>query len=71
MTKKDLTHDSFLDIRYGWTDAIEKLMERQNPRILNLQNSAGRTALHYACSQGHDLTTETLLNFGATAERYA
>lgn len=55
--------------KYGWTDAIEKLMERQNPRILNLQNSAGRTALHYACSQGHDLTTETLLNFGATAER--
>lgn len=55
--------------KYGWTEAIEKLMDRQNARILNLQNSIGRTALHYACSEGNDLSTETLLNFGATVER--
>lgn len=55
--------------RYGWTEAIEKLMDRQNARILNLQNSQGKTALHYACSEGHDLSTETLLKLGATVER--
>ncbi|KAL9951418.1 hypothetical protein ACROYT_G044077 [Oculina patagonica] len=55
--------------RYGWTDAIEKLMDRQNARILNLLNSQGKTALHYACSEGHDLSAETLLKLGATIER--
>ena len=45
-------------------------MDRQNARILNLQNSHGRTALHYACSEGHDLSAETLLKLGATIERY-
>ena len=45
-------------------------MERQNARILNLQNSHGRTALHYACSEGNDLTTESLLNLGAIVEKY-
>jgi len=55
--------------KYGWTEAVDKLMERQNARILNLQNSHGRTALHYACSEGNDLTTESLLNLGAIVER--
>ena len=61
----------FLCVRYGWTDAIEKLMDRQNARILNLQNSQGKTALHYACSEGHDFSTEALLKLGATVERYS
>lgn len=60
----------FLSARYGWTDAIEKLMDRQNARILNLQNSQGKTALHYACSERHDFSAETLLKLGATIERY-
>lgn len=45
-------------------------MDRQNARILNLQNSHGRTALHYACSEGNDITTAELLKLGATVERY-
>ena len=61
----------FLCVRYGWTEAIDKLMDRQNARILNLQNSQGKTALHYACSEGHDLPTEALLKLGATVERYS
>ena len=65
-----LSHSQiFVCVRYGWTEAIEKLMDRQNARILNLQNSQGKTALHYACSEGHDLSTETLLKLGATIER--
>ena len=49
---------------------MEKLMDRQNPRVLNLLNSQGRTALHYACLEGNDHTTEMLLKLGATVERY-
>ena len=45
-------------------------MDRQNARILNLQNSHGRTPLHYACSEGNDITTAALLKLGATVERY-
>ena len=47
-----------------------KLMDRQNARILNLQNSHGRTPLHYACLEGNDLTTDALVKLGATVERY-
>lgn len=56
--------------RYGKTEAIEKLMDRQNARILNLQNSQGKTALHFACMEGHDLSAEVLLRLGATIEKY-
>jgi len=55
--------------RYGWKEAIDKLMDRQSARILNLQNSQGKTALHYACSEGHDISAEALLKLGATVER--
>lgn len=55
--------------RYGKTEAIEKLMDRQNARILNLQNSQGKTALHFACMEGHDLSAEVLLRLGATIEK--
>lgn len=55
--------------KYGWTEAVEKLMDRQNARILNLQNSHGRTPLHYACLEGNDITTAALLKLGATVER--
>ncbi|XP_022786608.1 transient receptor potential cation channel subfamily A member 1-like [Stylophora pistillata] len=55
--------------RYGRTEAIEKLMDRQNARILNLQNSQGKTALHFACTEGHDRSAEVLLRLGATIEK--
>lgn len=55
--------------RYGWTDAIEALMDNQNAKIINMQNSQGKTALHFACSEGHDYTAETLLKLGAVIER--
>lgn len=45
-------------------------MDRQNARILNLQNSQGKTALHYACSEGQDFSVEALLKLGATIEKY-
>lgn len=57
-------------LRYGWTDTVEALMDNQNAKIINMQNSQGKTALHFACSEGHDYTAETLLRLGAVIERY-
>lgn len=45
-------------------------MDNQNAKIINMQNSQGKTALHFACSEGHDYTAETLLKLGAVIERY-
>lgn len=45
-------------------------MDNQNSKIINMQNSQGKTALHFACSEGHDYTAETLLKLGAVIERY-
>jgi len=55
--------------RYGWTEAVEALMENQNVKIINLKNSQGKTALHFACTEGHDYTAEALLKLGAVIER--
>ena len=44
-------------------------MDNQNVKIINLRNSQGRTALHFACSGGHDQTTEALIRMGATIDR--
>ncbi|CAH3028136.1 unnamed protein product, partial [Porites evermanni] len=55
--------------RYGWTDAAVALMENQNAKILNMQNSQGKTALHFACAEGHDSTAEELLMLGAVIQR--
>lgn len=55
--------------RYGRTDIVEALMDNQNVKIINLRNSQGKTALHFACAEGHDSTTEALLRFGATIDR--
>ena len=46
-------------------------MDNQNVKILNLKNSQGKTALHFACAEGHDYTTEALLRLGATIDKYA
>lgn len=58
-----------LSCRYGWTDCVEALMENQHVKIINLLNSQGKTALHFACSEGHDSTAEVLLRLGAVIER--
>lgn len=55
--------------RYGRTDIVEALMDNQNVKIINLGNSQGKTALHFACADGHDQTTEALLRLGATIGR--
>jgi len=55
--------------RYGRTDIVEALMDNQNAKIINLGNSQGKTALHFACADGHDQTTEALLRLGATIGR--
>ncbi|KAL9951427.1 hypothetical protein ACROYT_G044086 [Oculina patagonica] len=55
--------------RYGWTDVVEALMDNQNVKIINMRNSQGKTGLHFACSEGHDYTTEALLRLGATIDR--
>lgn len=55
--------------RYGWKDVVVALMDNQNVKIINLRNSQGKTALHFACSEGHDHTVETLLRLGATIEK--
>ena len=44
-------------------------MENQNAKILNVQNSQGKTALHFACAEGHDSTAEELLMLGAVIQR--
>lgn len=44
-------------------------MENQNAKILNMQNSQGKTALHFACAEGHDSTAEELLMLGAVIQR--
>ncbi|KAJ7328233.1 Transient receptor putative cation channel sub A member 1 [Desmophyllum pertusum] len=56
--------------RYGWTDIVELLMDNQNVKIINLRNSQGKTALHFACAEGHDYTAEALLRMGAMMDRY-
>ncbi|XP_073259061.1 transient receptor potential cation channel subfamily A member 1-like [Porites lutea] len=55
--------------RYGWTDCVEALMENQHVKIINLLNSQGKTALHFACAAGHNSTAEVLLRLGAVIER--
>lgn len=55
--------------RYGWTEVVVALMDNQNVKIVNLGNSQGKTALHYACSEGHDRAVETLLRLGALVEK--
>ena len=55
--------------RYGWTEVVVALMDNQNVKIVNLGNSQGKTALHYACSEGHDRAVETLLRLGAVVEK--
>ena len=56
--------------RYGKAETLEKLLEKQNTKIINMQNNKGRTALHYACAEGHDQAAEFLLKLGAIVEKW-
>ena len=37
--------------------------------MMNLQNNQGKTALHFACHEGHEQIAQLLLVEGATIER--
>ncbi|XP_020624682.1 transient receptor potential cation channel subfamily A member 1-like [Orbicella faveolata] len=55
--------------RYGRHEIVEALLSGRNIRSINLKNSQGKTALHFACVEGHDRVVELLLNLGATVEK--
>ena len=60
----------FSPIRYGWLEIGERLLKKRNARTMNLQNNQGKTALHFACYEGHEKIAQLLLVGGATIERY-
>ncbi|XP_068728378.1 transient receptor potential cation channel subfamily A member 1-like [Montipora capricornis] len=53
--------------KYGWLDIVDALLSGRNIRSINVKNSQGKTALHFACAEGHDRVVEQLLKLGATA----
>ena len=55
--------------RYGWLEIAERLLDKRNVRMINLQNNQGKTPLHYACHEGHAQIAQLLLMEGATIER--
>jgi len=66
----EVLHNTFaLNFRYGWHEIVEALLSGRNIRSINLKNSQGKTALHFACVEGHDRVVELLLNLGATVEK--
>lgn len=55
--------------RYGWLEIVDALLSGRNVRSINLKNNQGKTALHFACAEGHDQVVELLLKLGATVQR--
>ncbi|KAJ7328195.1 Transient receptor putative cation channel sub A member 1 [Desmophyllum pertusum] len=55
--------------RYGWREIVEVLLSGRNIRSINLKDSQGKTALHFACAEGHDTVVELLLTLGAAVEK--
>ena len=55
--------------RCGWLEIAERLLDKRNVRMINLQNNQGKTPLHYACHEGHEQIAQLLLMEGATIER--
>ena len=55
--------------RYGWPDIVDALLAGRNIRSINVKNNQGKTALHFACAEGHDRVVEQLLKLGATVGR--
>ena len=56
--------------RYGWPDIVDALLAGRNIRSINVKNNQGKTALHFACAEGHDRVVEQLLKLGATVGRW-
>ena len=67
--QENLNRDWVFISRYGWHEVVEALLSGRNIRSLNLKDSQGKTALHFACVEGHDRVVELLLNLGATVEK--
>ena len=55
--------------RYGWLEIVDALLSGRNIRSINVKNNQGKTALHFACAEGHDRVVEHLLKLGATVQR--
>ena len=55
--------------RYGWLEIVDALLSGRNVRTINVKNNQGKTALHFACVEGHDQVVELLLKLGATVQR--
>ena len=55
--------------RYGWLKIVDALLSGRNVRSINRKNNQGKTALHFACAEGHDQVVELLLKLGATVQR--
>lgn len=55
--------------RYGWSEIVDALLSGRNVRSINVKNNQGKTALHFACAEGHDQVVELLLKLGATVQR--
>ena len=49
---------------------MDALLSGRNIRSINVKNSQGKTALHFACAEGHDRVVEQLLKLGATVGRW-
>ncbi|CAH3195151.1 unnamed protein product, partial [Porites evermanni] len=54
--------------RYGWLEIVDALLSGRNVRSINVKNNQGKTALHFACAEGHDQVVELLLKLGATVQ---
>ena len=55
--------------RYGWLEIVDALLSGRNVRSINVKNNQGKTALHFACVEGHDQVVELLLKLSATVQR--
>ena len=55
--------------RYGWLEIVDALLSGRNVRSINVKNNQGKTALHFACVEGHDQVVELLLKLCATVQR--
>ncbi|XP_067028260.1 transient receptor potential cation channel subfamily A member 1-like [Acropora muricata] len=54
--------------RYGRLEVVDALLSGRNVRSINVKNSEGKTALHFACAEGHNRVAEHLLKLGAAVE---
>lgn len=55
--------------RNGKQQVVNLLLEKQAAKIINLQDTRGRTALHYAASGGYHRIAAKLLSCKASIEK--